>query len=192
MVPPGQTRRRANCRTRSIISEPRFTPCQKAGATSSSWTKGGKTTALWCSSAVKAPVFVAWGAAARNGWFQIPQDAATGRLGTSSPNDPQEPGPLADADRVVELRKAAGLVQVRADTVDTVPTPPAYPATAARFASGVEPAARVINEENGSEEGVRVIETEIAEGLRPFLRNGSSQVLAQVHLFFAERPERVA
>lgn len=139
-------------------------------------------------------VFVAWARTALNPWFQIPQEAAIRRLGAAPPTDPQAPGPLAfaDADRVLDLLRAAGLGQVRAESRDVLLTPPGDVAAAARVASRVGPAARIMKARNGSEEDAEAIEAQIAEGLRPFERDGSVQVPAVVYLFSAERHEVAA
>lgn len=139
-------------------------------------------------------VFVAWAETARNPWFQIPQEAAIRRLGAPPPTDPQAPGPFAfaDADRVVDLLRTAGLGQVRAETLDTVLTPPGDLAAAARVASQVGPAARIMMARNGSEEDAKAIEARIAEGLRPYEQDGSVRVPAVVHLFSAARSEVAA
>jgi SAM-dependent methyltransferase len=134
-------------------------------------------------------VFVAWAETAKNPWFQIPQEAAIERLGAPPPVNPHAPGPLAfaDASRVLELLRAAGLSQVRAETLDTVLTPPGDVAAAAGVASRVGPAARVMKARSGSEEDAKAIEAQIAEGLHPYEQDGSVRVPAVVHLFSAAR-----
>lgn len=134
-------------------------------------------------------VFVAWAETAKNPWFQIPQEAAIRRLGAPPPTDPQAPGPLAfaDADRVAGLLRAAGLGQVRAETLNTLLTPPGDVAAAARIASRVGPAVRIMKARNGSEEDAKAIEAQITEGLRPYEQDGSVRVPAVVHLFSATR-----
>ena len=136
-------------------------------------------------------VFVAWAETAKNPWFQIPQEAAIRRLGAPPPTDPQAPGPFAfaDAGRVVDLLRAAGLGQVRAETLDTVLTPPGDVSAAARVASRVGPAARIMTAMSASEEDAKAIEAQIAEGFRSYERDGSVRVPAVVHLFSAAQSE---
>jgi SAM-dependent methyltransferase len=132
-------------------------------------------------------VFVAWAESARNPWFKIPQDAAIERLGAAPSPDPHAPGPLAfaDADRVAGLLRDAGLGQIRAETLNTHLTPPGEVADAARVASRVGPAARIMKARNGSEEDAEVIEAQIADRLRAYEQNGQVRVPAVVHRFFA-------
>ena len=136
-------------------------------------------------------VFVAWVETARNPWFKIPQEAAIRRLGAPPPTNPQAPGPLAfaNASRVVDLLRGAGLVHVRAETIDSLLTPPGDVAAAARIASRVGPAARIMKARNGSEEDAKAIETQVAQGLQPYEQDGSARVPAVVHLFSAARSD---
>ena len=136
-------------------------------------------------------VFVAWAETARNPWFQIPEQAAIRRLGAPPPTDLQAPGPLAfaDASRVVDLLRAAGLCHVRAETRSCLLTPSGGVTVAARLASRVGPAARIMKTTNGSDEDAEAIEAQIAQELRPYEQDGAVRVPAVVHLFSAARSD---
>lgn len=136
-------------------------------------------------------VFVAWAETSRNPWFQIPEQAAIGRLGAPPAADPQAPGPLAfaDAGRVADLLRAAGLCHVRAETMDCLLTPPGDVRAAARLASRVGPAARIMKAKSGTDEDAEVIEARIADHLGAYEQDGAVRVPAVIHLFSAARGE---
>ena len=66
-------------------------------------------------------VFVAWAGPEVNPWFTVPVRVATARLGPIETAPPEAPGPMAfrDADRVLGLLEAAGLVAPSAVPYDT-------------------------------------------------------------------------
>ncbi len=152
-------------------------PVEAFGNIASALKPGGKT------------VFIAWAPAAQNPWFHIPKAAAVARLGPPPPSDPTAPGPLAfqDVGYVVGLMKSAGLVGVVGDTIPTLLTPPGDHVAAARAASRVGPAARIMKAHNGTDEDAQAIETAVAQAFMDFASESGVQVTGAVNLFSAAR-----
>jgi SAM-dependent methyltransferase len=134
-------------------------------------------------------VFAAWAPAAGNPWFSIPRDAAIARLGKPAPADPFAPGPLAfqDVERVTKLMEQAGLKGVRAE-VETVPMIPQVNAReAAKAATSVGPAARIMKEFSGKEVDAVAIESTVAEAFSKFETKNGISVPATINFFSARR-----
>ena len=131
--------------------------------------------------------FVAWAGVKDNPWFHVPRDAAVSRLGTAPAADPSAPGPLAfqDAGRVAGLMATAGLRDVRAEQLRVMLTPPGGVKGAARVASRVGPAARIMKAHDGTETDAAVIEEDVARAFREYDVDGVTQVPATINLFTA-------
>ena len=132
-------------------------------------------------------VFAAWAPAAENPWFLIPRDAAIARLGKTAPADPFAPGPLAfqDRERVIKLMEQAGLREVRGETEVVPMTPPVTVGEAARAATRVGPAARIMKEFSGTEADATAIESTVAEAFSKFETGKGISVPATIHFFSA-------
>lgn len=134
-------------------------------------------------------VFAAWAPAAENPWFLIPRDAAIARLGKPAPADPFAPGPLAfqDVERVTKLMEQAGLRDVRAETEMVPMTPLVTAGEAAKAATRVGPAARIMKEFSGTEADAAAIESVVAEALSKFETGKGISVPATINFFSAGR-----
>ena len=134
-------------------------------------------------------VFVCWASVAQNPWFDIPRKAAEERLGAQPKGDPTAPGPTAfqDCDRVADLMARAGLSNIEAVPVDIVLTPPGGVASAARAASKVGPAARVMKAYSGSEADEAAIESAVMAAFGKFSERDTVRVPAVVNLFSCSR-----
>jgi SAM-dependent methyltransferase len=134
-------------------------------------------------------VFAAWAPAAGNPWFSIPRDAAIARLGKPAPADPFAPGPLAfqDMERVTKLMEQAGLRDVRGET-ETVPMTPLVTAeTAAKTATSIGPAARIMKELSGTEADAAAIESVVANAFTKFETGKGISIPATINFFSAGR-----
>lgn len=129
--------------------------------------------------------FVCWSSVAQNPWFHIPNEAAVSRLGGVPKSDPHAPGPTAfqDIDYVTGLMEKVGLTDVKGSPVEIDLTPPNGLKGAARAASRVGPAARVMKAHNGSSADATAIEEAVREAFRTFEKNGKVTVPAVVNLF---------
>ena len=130
-------------------------------------------------------VFVCWSSVAQNPWFLIPNEAAVSRLGGVPKGDPHAPGPTAfqDIDYVKWLMEKASLTDVKGSSVEIDLTPPNGLQGAARAASRVGPAARIIKAHSGSSADATAIEDAVLDAFRQFERNGKVIVPAVVNLF---------
>jgi SAM-dependent methyltransferase len=129
--------------------------------------------------------FVCWAAVDRNPWFHVPKKAAEVRLGALPEGDRRAPGPTAfqHIDHVVGLMSQAGLVDIGADAIEVVLTPPDGVLGAARAASRVGPAARIMKAYKGDDTDENAIEKSVMDAFRQFDRNGEVRVPAVVNLF---------
>jgi SAM-dependent methyltransferase len=134
-------------------------------------------------------VFVCWASVAKNPWFAIPKQAAEGRLGAQPGGDPNAPGPSAfqDCGRVADLMALAGVSKIEARPVEIVLTPPGGVAGAARTASRVGPAARILKAHSATKAIEAAIESAVAEGFKEFEERGTVRVPAVVNLFVCSR-----
>ena len=134
-------------------------------------------------------VFVCWASVAQNPWFDIPRKAAEERLGAQPKGDPTAPGPTAfqDCDRVADLMARAGLSNIEAVPVDIVLTPPGGVVSAARTASKVGPAARIMKAYSGSEADEAAIESAVMAAFGKFSEGDTVRVPAVVNLFSCSR-----
>ncbi|PWJ16505.1 class I SAM-dependent methyltransferase [Jannaschia seohaensis] len=129
--------------------------------------------------------FVCWAAVSENPWFLIPKKAAEDRLGPLHETEPTSPGPTAfqDIDHVAGLMKKAGLSNIRADRTEVMLTPPDGVRGAARAASRVGPAARIMKVYGGDEADETAIEECVRGEFMPFDRDGDVRVPAVINLF---------
>lgn len=134
-------------------------------------------------------VFVSWASVAENPWFEIPKKAAEERLGPQPKGDPDAPGPTAfqDSDRVRELLVQAGLSNIETRAVDIGLTPPGGVAGAARAASKVGPAARIMKAHKGTATDEVAIERAVKFAFGQYEEKGSVRVPAVVNLFICTR-----
>ena len=130
-------------------------------------------------------VFVCWASVGENPWFSIPKQAAEAKLGPLPKGDPTAPGPTAfqDCDRVTALMTRAGLSDIEARPVHIVLTPPDGVAGAARAASKVGPAARIVKAFDGSDTDEAAIEDAVKIAFEEFADAGEVRVPAVVNLF---------
>lgn len=133
--------------------------------------------------------FVSWASVAQNPWFAIPKQAAEERLGPQPKGTPNAPGPTAfqDCDRVAELMKDAGLSDVEARPIEVMLTPPNGVAGAARAASKVGPAARIMKAFNGTEADALAIEEAVQNTFGQFQDETNARIPATVNLFTCKR-----
>lgn len=134
-------------------------------------------------------IFVCWASVARNPWFSIPKQAAEERLGLLPKGDPNAPGPTAfqDCDRVANLMARAGVSNIEARQVDIALAPPGGVAGAARAASKVGPAARIVKAYSGNEADEAAIENAVMIAFEKFNERGAVRVPAVVNLFSCSR-----
>lgn len=134
-------------------------------------------------------IFVCWAAVTKNPWFAIPKQAAEKRLGAQPKVDPNAPGPTAfqDCDRVTDLMAMAGLSSIEARQLDIALTPPGGIAGAARAASKVGPAARIMKAYNGSKADEAAIENAVMVAFEEFQVGNTARVPAVVNLFACSR-----
>ncbi|WP_434052762.1 MAG: class I SAM-dependent methyltransferase [Roseibium sp.] len=134
-------------------------------------------------------IFVCWASVAKNPWFAIPEQAAVKRLGALAKGDPNAPGPTAfeDCKRVADLMARAGVSNIEAHELDIVLTPPGGIAGAARAASKVGPAARIMKAHNGSTADATAIESAVTVVFEKFKEGDAAKVPAVVNLFACSR-----
>jgi len=134
-------------------------------------------------------VFVCWASVKENPWFEIPKQAAEERLGAQPKVDPNAPGPTAfqDRSRVADLMFQAGLSNIEARPMKIVLTPPGGVAGAARAASKVGPAARIMKAYSGTENDERAIESSVMTAFEDFSDGNVVRVPAVVNLFSCAR-----
>ncbi|WP_108660344.1 class I SAM-dependent methyltransferase [Acuticoccus kandeliae] len=131
--------------------------------------------------------FVAWAGVAENPWFHIPKRAAEARFGPQPAGDPVAPGPTAfqDRDRVAGLMAEAGLTAIMAERVEIALTPPGGTEGAARAASRVGPAARIMKACEGKETDAAAIEAAVCTAFEPYACEDGVRVPAVVNIFTA-------
>ncbi|WP_294612347.1 class I SAM-dependent methyltransferase [uncultured Roseovarius sp.] len=134
-------------------------------------------------------VFVCWASVAKNPWFAITKQAAEDRLSALPQGDPNAPGPTAfqDCDRVTNLMARAGLSSIEAHEVEIALTPPGGVAGAARAASKVGPAARIVKAYKGTEADEAAIEDAVMTVFEKFDDRGTVRVPAVVNIFTCSR-----
>lgn len=129
--------------------------------------------------------FVCWASVGQNPWFQIPKQVAAARLGSTPAGDPRAPGPTAfqDLGYVTGLMASAGLQDIGGKAVEVWLTPPGGARGAARAASSVGQAARIIKAFGGTETDAAAIEDDVAKIFEQFLRREQVRVPALFNLF---------
>ncbi|MDQ1899937.1 class I SAM-dependent methyltransferase [Paracoccus sp. WLY502] len=130
-------------------------------------------------------VFLSWARLADNPWFTIPEKAARDWLNTPPEPPTNGPGPLAfaDADHVLDLMAQAGLVEGRAETLQIDLTPPGGSSGAARLATHVGPAARLLRICNASPQDREAIAARIEGDFTAFGQGADMRVPSSVHVF---------
>ncbi len=135
-------------------------------------------------------VFAAWAPMEANPWFTIPKAAAVARLGPLPPDPPGAAGPfgLADTTRGLDIMRRADFAdgRVRTETVGLA-LAGGVPA-AARLATSLGPAVRLLREKNGTSEDAAAIAEAVAEGFAPYADGSGIRVPALIHFYEAERP----
>lgn len=134
-------------------------------------------------------VFVSWASLERNPWFAIPEGAARLRLGVAADPPSDGPGPLAFADRghVMDLMDRAGLSDGHVETVQIDLTPPGGPSGAARLATHVGPAARLLRLCDATPRVRADIAAGIEGAFARFGRGPAFRIPSSVHLFSCRR-----
>ncbi|MBF9061360.1 methyltransferase domain-containing protein [Rhodobacterales bacterium HKCCSP123] len=134
-------------------------------------------------------VFVCWASVTKNPWFSVPARVAEERLGKLPSGNPSAPGPTAfqDCARVADLMAQAGLSNIEARPVEIELTPPGGVAGAARAASKVGPAARIMKGFKGTEADELAIEEAVRSAFENFEEGGVVRVPAVVNLFTCSR-----
>ncbi|MHC4433246.1 MAG: class I SAM-dependent methyltransferase, partial [Planctomycetota bacterium] len=129
--------------------------------------------------------FVCWAGVDKNPWFHIPKRVAEQRLGPQPDGDPYAPGPTAfqDGDRVANLMAQAGLSNIVAQAVEIDLTPPGGAEGAARAASRVGPAARIMKAHKGDETDAAAIEEAVLQAFAEFDNDCGVRIPAVVNLF---------
>jgi SAM-dependent methyltransferase len=131
-------------------------------------------------------VFVSWDGLERNPWFSIPQQVAGQRLGAAPDPVSTAPGPLAFADpgHVLDLMDRAGLSDSRSETRRIDLTPPGGVTGAARLATHVGPAARLLRLCNATVEDRAAIAADIETAFAAFGGGAAVRIPSSVHVFF--------
>ena len=132
-------------------------------------------------------VFVTWAQVSENPWFAIPRQVAVDRLGDPGVAKPRAPGPFAfqDIGYVKDLLISAGLSDITGQEISCELTPPGDIAATANFASQLGPAARIIQEFEGTQEDARAIADGVAQGFSAFLKYGEFHIPATLNMFTA-------
>ncbi|WP_374299470.1 class I SAM-dependent methyltransferase [Paracoccus sp. (in: a-proteobacteria)] len=130
-------------------------------------------------------VFVSWAGLDENPWFLIPQELAQRRLGAPPEPPSDAPGPLAFADpaHVLDLMRRAGLEEGQAETRRIDLTPPGGVSGAARLATHVGPAARLLRLCSATTEDRAAIAGDIEAAFAAFGRGPDIRIPATVHVF---------
>lgn len=131
--------------------------------------------------------FAAWSGLAQNPWFRLPAEAAQRILGPSPPAEPDAPGPLGfqNAERVQRLLRAAGLKNVRCETLQIAMTPQGTAEEVAQLCLRVGPVSRLMSLHNGTPSDAQTILTDLADQLAAFKTAQGLMVPAEIHLFQA-------
>lgn len=130
-------------------------------------------------------VFLSWAGLADNPWFTIPEKAARDWLNTPPEPPTKDPGPLAfaDADHALDLMARAGLVEGRVETLQIDLTPPGGSSGAARLATHVGPAARLLRICNATPQDREQIAARIEDEFSAFIQGTDVRIPSAVHLF---------
>jgi hypothetical protein len=138
-------------------------------------------------------VFMSWDVLDRNPWFSLPQQMAERHLG--APPDPPSsaPGPMAFADpgHVLRLMQQAGLSDGSVETRQIDLTPPGSVSGAARLATHVGPAARLLRLCNATPEDRAAIAAAIKDAFAPFSLGGTVRIPSSVHVFSCRTARQV-
>ncbi len=131
-----------------------------------------------------------WTELEANPWFTLPRDAALARLPAPAPRPAEAPGPfaLADLGRLAGLLAAGGFAEVSVRPVDLALTPPGPMAEAARLATALGPAARIVSEAGAGPAVVAEIEAAVAAAFAPVARRDALRLPARIALATARRP----
>jgi ubiquinone/menaquinone biosynthesis C-methylase UbiE len=132
----------------------------------------------------------AWGPVDENPWFIIPRDAAIARLGPAPKGPPNEPGPLAFADRVYVqgILRQAGFAAADAAVVHVQLIAPDTLMEAGELAANVGPSARIVHANNGTADDEAAIAAATSAGLTAYRTSDGIRVPAVINLFSARCP----
>jgi SAM-dependent methyltransferase len=135
----------------------------------------------------------AWGPLDGNPWFTIPRDAAVARLGAPPPVPPTAPGPFAfsDIDYVLGILRRSGFAAAAGETVSLRLEPPGSVADAARLATSIGPASRIMMAMEGGPEDAEAISQATAAGFARYRDGSGVRVPAVINLFSAIAPQDV-
>jgi len=130
-------------------------------------------------------VFVSWAPVSKNPWFYLPKQAAEERLGILPKTAPNAPGPTAfqHCEHVLQLMKNAGLSKINAKAIEITLTPPDGASGAAKAASRVGPAARIMKAFNGTKSDEKAIEASVERSFAVYKEGPSVLIPATVNLF---------
>ncbi|HUE44652.1 MAG TPA: hypothetical protein VMO81_00215, partial [Aestuariivirgaceae bacterium] len=125
-----------------------------------------------------------------NPWFTIPRDAAVARLGAIPPVPPTAPGPLAFSDigYVLDILRESGFAAAAGEDVSLQLEPPGAVSDAARLATSLGPASRIMTAMNGGPEDADAIRQAITAGFAPYWNGNAVRVPAVINLFSATAP----
>jgi SAM-dependent methyltransferase len=136
----------------------------------------------------------AWGPLDGNPWFTIPRDAAVARLGAPPPVPPTAPGPFAFSDigYVIDILRRSGFAAPVGEAVSLQLEPPGSDADAARLATSIGPASRIMAAMDGSPEDGDAIRQATAASFAPYWNGVGVRVPAVINLFSTtNRPQDV-
>lgn len=128
-----------------------------------------------------------WGPAALNPWFKVPRDVAISHLGKVADANPRAPGPMAFADKsyVMDVLQSAGFTRVHGELAQVDLCPPDNVGEAARLATELGPAVRVIKELDGTPDDVQAITSDIKTAFQRFMTTDGMRVPAAVWYYSA-------
>lgn len=130
---------------------------------------------------------ICWGPMPDNPWFRLPFKAAVERLGRPSPLPEFAPGPTAfkDIDRVTGILRDAGWSAAEGEKVEIPLLPPQVLQEAAEFACLIGPAARTLQEKDGTEDDRSAIIEATAALLSQYRRDTDLTIPARLILYSA-------
>lgn len=137
-----------------------------------------------------ALTFAAWGPARHNPFFMEPARAAAQILGEMPKVDRTLPGPFAfeDTGRVLKILETAGLVEIRARTVDLRLTPAGDLRALADLCCTIGPADSALRYHEGTDADRAALSDGIALRFAPFETADGVRIPAAINLFQARTP----
>lgn len=133
--------------------------------------------------------FAAWGAAEDNPYWHIPRDLIDRMLGPGPRPAPNAPGPmgLADAEWSLARMRAAGLVDVSAETRQVPLLHEDGAAGAADLSLRIGPAVRPMADVKASPEMITEYKAAATRAFAPYETNGQARIPATFHIYTARR-----